>query len=236
MKFTFLSLFPSLISGYFGDSILKKAIDSKLIEVEIIDFRAFSTSKHKKVDNYQASGGAGLVICGDVLETALKEIATKESHIIYLTPVAKRFLQCDAIRLAQNYKHIIFICGRYEGIDERIVEAFVDEVFSIGDYILTGGEIASLVLCDCISRQIPQVLGNAESLCGESFEHHLLESPIFTKSINNAKNVANLGIPSEYIKGNHAKINALKYQFSLFKTKYFRPDLYNFHKRIKNAK
>lgn len=229
MKFTFLSLFPSLISGYFGDSILKRAIDSNLIEVEMIDFRAFSTSKHKKVDSPQASGGAGLVICADVLESALKQVSTSESHIIYLTPVAKRFLQCDAVRLARNYTNIIFICGRYEGIDERIIEVFVDEVFSIGDYILTGGELASLVLCDCISRQIPQVLGNAESLRGESFENNLLESPLFTKNINNTKNIENLGIPLSYLNGNHSRIHALKSELSLAKTKYFRPDL--LHKR-----
>lgn len=226
MRFTFLSLFPSLIWGYFSDSILKRALDFGLIEVEVIDFREFSTDKHKKVDNYQASGGAGLVICADILERALRQIATPQSHIVYLTPVAKRFCQFDAIRLAQNQSHIIFICGRYEGVDERIIEAFVDEVFCIGDYILTGGEIASLVLCDCISRQIPRVVGNAESLQGESFENNLLESPIFTKNMNNEKNIANLSIPLDYLKGNHSKIRTFKHKLAMAKTKYFRPDLY----------
>lgn len=226
MRFTFLSLFPSLIWGYFSDSILKRALDSGKIEVEVIDFREFSTDKHKKVDNYQASGGAGLVICADILERTLKQIATPQSHIIYLTPVAKRFCQCDAIRLAQNQSHIIFICGRYEGVDERVIEAFVDEVFCVGDYILTGGEIASLVLCDCISRQIPRVVGNAESLQGESFENNLLESPIFTKNMNNEKNIANLSIPLYYLKGNHSKIRTFKQKLAMAKTKYFRPDLY----------
>lgn len=226
MKFTFLTLFPNLISGYFSDSILKRAIDSGAIKVEIIDFRTFSTDKHKKVDNYQASGGAGLVICADILASALREIATPQSHIIYLTPVAKPFCQNDAKRLAQNQNHIIFICGRYEGVDERVIEAFVDEVFCIGDYILTGGEIASIVLCDCISRQIPNVLGNEKSLQGESFESHLLEAPIFTKNMDNTKNIANLSIPLEYIKGNHSKIRTFKNQLAVAKTKYFRPDLY----------
>ncbi len=226
MKFTFLSLFPSLIWGYFSDSILKRALDSGLIEVEVIDFREFSTDKHKKVDNYQASGGAGLVICADILECALRQIATPQSHIVYLTPVAKPFCQYDAKRLAQNQSHIIFICGRYEGVDERVIEAFVDEVFCIGDYILTGGEIASLVLCDCISRQIPRVVGNAESLQGESFENNLLESPIFTKNMNNKKNIANLSIPLDYLKGNHSKIRTFKHKLAMAKTKYFRPDLY----------
>ena len=240
MKFSFLTLFPTLISGYFSDSILKRAIDLQKIEVEIIDFRKFSTNKHKKVDNYQASGGAGLVICADVLERTLGQIATPQSHIIYLTPVAKRFLQCDAKRLSQNQRHIIFICGRYEGVDERVIEGFVDEVFCIGDYILTGGELASMVLCDCIARQIPSVLGNEKSLCGESFEKNLLEAPLFTQNIatkniamqngatqNGAQNGATrLNIPSQYLNGNHHKIGEFKTALSKAKTKYFRPDLF----------
>ncbi|RDU62643.1 tRNA (guanosine(37)-N1)-methyltransferase TrmD [Helicobacter sp. MIT 14-3879] len=227
MKFTFLSLFPNLISGYFSDSILKRAIDSKLLEIEIIDFREFSNNKYKKVDDFQVSGGAGLVIYADVLEKALKAISSRDSHIIYLTPVAKQFNSYDAKRLASNKKHIIFICGRYEGIDERVIECFVDEVFCIGDYILTGGELASLVMCDCISRHIPNVLGNAESLLGESFEDNLLEAPIFTKTNIFSKKISNLSIPSEYSKGNHSRIRALKNELSLSKTKYFRPDIYN---------
>lgn len=226
MKFTFLSLFPHLIDGYFNDSILKRAIDNKIINVEFVNFRDFSNNRYKKVDDFQASGGAGLVIYADVLERALEEVASSNSHIIYLTPVAKRFNQNDARRLAYSYKHIVFICGRYEGIDERVVEACVDEVFSIGDYILTGGEIASLVLCDCITRNIPQVLGNSESLLGESFENNLLESPLFTKINDNSKKVSNLRIPLEYLKGNHSKIKTFKNELSLRKTKYFRPDIY----------
>lgn len=226
MKFTFLSLFPNLIDGYFTDSILKRAIDSKILDIEIINFRNFSENKQKKVDDYQVSGGAGLVICADVLESAINTIKQNDSHIIYLTPVAKEFNQFDARRLAKHYNHIIFICGRYEGIDERVIECFVDEVYSIGGYILTGGELASLVLCDSIARCIPNVLGNKESLVGESFEHNLLEAPVFTKISNYSKKVANLSIPSEYIKGNHSKIKAFKNELSLQKTKYFRPDIY----------
>ncbi len=226
MKFTFLSLFPNLISGYFCDSILKNAIDSRLIEVEIIDFREFSEHKHKKVDDYQVSGGAGLVIRAEVIENVLNYIRSESSHIIYLTPVAKKFDYHDAKRLASSHNHIIFICGRYEGVDERIVEEFVDEVFCIGDYIITGGELGALVLCDCISRNVPFVLGNANSLNGESFEDNLLESPVFTRNYNNNKKTSNLQIPSEYSKGNHSKIKIFKYELSSRKTKYFRPDIY----------
>lgn len=227
MKFTFLTLFPRLIAGYFEDSILKRAIDSGLIDIEIINFRNFSPHRLKKVDDFQIGGGAGLVIGADILESALQEVQNPNSHTIYLTPVAKLFNHFDAKRLSQSYTHIIFICGRYEGIDERFVESYVDETFCIGDYILTGGELPSLVLCDCISRNLSNVVGNAQSLCGESFESNLLEAPVFTKILDTTKKVSNLSIPSEYSKGNHSKILALKNKLSARKTQYFRPDIYN---------
>ena len=224
MKFTFLTLFPNLISGYFEDSILKRAIANKIIEIEIVNIRDFSLNKYKKVDDFQVGGGAGLVLCADILLRSLESIMTKDSHIIYLTPVAKHFIQNDAKRLALFYSHIIFICGRYEGIDERVIEECVDEVFCIGDFILTGGEIPALCLCDCIARNIDCVLGNSESLRGESFENGILESPVFTKQID--EKISNLRLPSEYSKGNHSKIKTFKNELSLCKTKYFRPDIY----------
>lgn len=237
MRFTFLTLFPNLISGYFEDSILKRAVSNKLIDINIVNIRDFSLHKCKKADDFQVGGGAGLVLCADVLSRALESVITKDSHIIYLTPVAKRFIQNDAKRLA-SHSHIIFICGRYEGVDERIIEEFVDEVFCIGDFILTGGELPSLCLCDAIARNIDFVLGNLESLCDESFEGDILESPVFTKQANEVKKISNLELPSEYSKGNHSKIKALKYELSLCKTNYFRPDIYQKHKskRGNNAK
>ena len=138
--------------------------------------------------------------------------------MIFVTPVAKRFVQNDAKRLA-NKKHIVFVSGRYEGIDERVIEEYADEVFSIGDYILTGGELPSLVMCDAIVRNIDGVLGNSESLEVESFESELLEAPSFTKpQIYKEKNV-----PSEFLKGNHSKIRTLKFALSECKTSFFRP-------------
>ena len=226
MRFTFLTLFPNLISGYFEDSILKRAITNKIIAIEIVNIRDFSLNRYKKVDDFQVGGGAGLVLCVDVLSRALESIITEDSHVIYLTPVAKHFTQNDARRLAISHLHIVFICGRYEGIDERIIEEFVDEVFCIGDFIMTGGEIPALCLCDSIARNLDFVLGNTKSLCGESFENGILESPVFARQTNEAKKISSLRLPSEYSKGNHSKIEALKYELSLCKTKYFRPDIY----------
>lgn len=156
------------------------------------------------------------------LGDCLKHIqATTQTHIIFLTPVAKLFNQKDAKRLA-NKRHITLVCGRYEGFDERLIEKYADEVFSIGDFILTGGEIPALALCDSISRNIDGVVGNQQSLQGESFEKGTLESPNFTKPYFYE------GIPaiSAYSKGNHATIEKIRSGMAILRTKFYRPQLY----------
>ncbi len=223
MHFTFVTLFWSLMEGYFGDSILNRAIKNGILEVDHLNPRDFSADRHKKVDNTMAGGGAGMVMTPQPLFDALKYLKREshDVHIVFATPVGKPFDQKDARRLAKK-RHIAFVSGRYEGIDERVVETWADECFSIGDYILTGGELPSLVMADAISRAVPGVLGNAESLESESFESLLLEAPSFTKP----KSYHKLSIPSELLKGNHSKINALKKMMALYKTKYFRPERY----------
>jgi len=221
MRFTFVTLFPNLIEGYFQDSILKRAIDKELFSVDYLNPRDFSLNKHSKVDDTAVGGGAGMVMNPQPLCDALDSLKTNnpDIHIVFLTPVAKPFKQNDAKRLAKK-SHVTFVSGRYEGIDERVIEEFADEVFSIGDYILTGGELASLVLCDAISRNVEGVLGNSESLSIESFESELLEAPSFSKP----KEYRNLVVPKEYLKGNHSKIRTLKIALSECKTKFFRPE------------
>lgn len=223
MKFTFVSLFPSIIKGYFSDSILARAIDDEKISIEYIDPRGYSTNRHQKVDAPMISGGAGMLMTPQPLMDCINDIKQKNtnSHIIFLTPVGKRFQQNDAKRLAKK-SHIVLVSGRYEGIDERVIELMADELLSIGDYILTGGELASMVVCDAISRNVSGVLGNSDSLTMESFEETLLEAPSFTKPTK----YENIEVISEFLKGNHSKITALKRELSLSKTKYFRPDLY----------
>ena len=221
MRFTFVTLFPNLIEGYFQDSILKRAVDKNLLSVDYLNPRDFSLNKHSKVDDSAVGGGAGMVMNPQPLCDALDSLKEEspEVHIIFLTPVAKPFKQNDAKRLAK-ISHVAFVSGRYEGIDERVVEEFADEVFSIGDYILTGGELASLVMCDAISRNVEGVLGNSDSLSVESFESELLEAPSFSKP----KEYRNLDVPKEYLKGNHSKIRTLKIALSECKTKFFRPE------------
>jgi len=223
MNFNFVTLFPNLIAPYFEDSILKRAIEKELIKIEFTNPRDFSKDRHKKVDKQLIGGSAGMLLSINPMFDVLKSIKTKNpnSHIIFLTPVAKRFNQKDAIRLSKK-ESLVFVCSRYEGIDERVIEKFGDEVFSIGDFILTGGELASLVICDSICRNIDGVLGNIDSICGESFDSDLLEAPNFCKPVI----YQNKYPPSEYLKGNHSKISTLKTSLSITRTKYYRPDLF----------
>ena len=221
MRFTFVTLFANLVEGYFKDSILKRAIDKGILDIEYLNPRDYSKNKHSKVDDTAVGGGAGMVMNPQPLFDALDALKKNDEnvHIIFLTPVAKSFVQNDAKRLAAK-SHIAFVSGRYEGIDERVIEKYADEVFSIGAYILTGGELASMVVCDAVSRNVDGVLGNSDSLSVESFEEQLLEAPSFSKP----KDYDALSVPSEYLKGNHSKIRSLKLALSESKTKFFRPE------------
>jgi len=220
MTFTYVTLFQNLIEGYFQDSILKRAMEQGLFSVEYLNPRDYASNKHKKVDDTAVGGGAGMVMTPQPLFDTLNDLRSRgDVHIVFMTPVGKPFVQNDAKRLASK-KHIAFVSGRYEGIDERVIERFADEVFCIGDYVLTGGELPSLVVTDAIARQIDGVLGNAESLETESFETQLLEAPAFGKP----PLYDGLAAPSEYLKGNHSRIAALKFALSECKTKFFRPE------------
>ncbi len=217
MKIVFVTLFPHLISPYFEDSILKRALEKNLFEIEFVNFRDFATNKHKKVDTEIVGGGAGMVIDNSALRNALYYLKNKypNSKTLFLTPVAKRYNQKDAVRLSKE-EVLILVSGRYEGFDERLIEDFADEVISIGDFILTGGELASLIIADSILRNINGVLGNYESLQEESFNENMLEAPSFAKMGE---------VPKILKSGNHKKIEKWKEKTSLLKTKFHRPDL-----------
>jgi len=225
MKFSFVTLFPNLIEPYFKESILQKAVEKNLINYTFYNPRDYTTNKHKKVDDTLCGGGAGQLIFPQPLFDVLDEIKAKEkdAYIIFPLAAAKKFNQNDAIRLAKK-KNIVMVSGRYEGIDERVIEEYAHEVFSIGEYILTGGELPSLIMADAISRNIEGVLGNMDSLTEESYNQTenteiLLEAPSFTKPVE----FKGLKVPSELLKGNHAKIRHLKFKLSKYKTQYFRP-------------
>ncbi len=221
MNFTFITLFPNLIDFYFKDSILKIAIEKKLLSYDFFNPRDYTTNKHKKVDDTLCGGGAGQLLTTQPLFDCIDDIKSKypDAYIIFPLAAAKPFNQKDAKRLAKK-KNVVFVSGRYEGIDERVIETYANEVFSVGEYILTGGELPSLVMADAISRNVDKVLGNQDSLEDESYnDNGLLEAPSFAKPIN----YKDLSVPSEYLKGNHSKITDLKNKLSMCKTKYYRP-------------
>ena len=225
MKFSFVTLFPNLIEPYFKDSILKKAVEKELINYTFYNPRDYTSNKHKKVDDTLCGGGAGQLIFPQPLFDLLDEIKTndEDAYIIFPLAAAKPFNQNDAKRLAKK-KNIVMVSGRYEGIDERVIEQYANEVFSVGDYILTGGELPSMIMADAISRNVDGVLGNMDSLTEESYNPNedaklTLEAPSFTKPVQ----YNGLSVPSELLKGNHAKIRNLKIKLSECKTKYFRP-------------
>ena len=220
MKISILTLFPNMFN-IFDESIIGKARGKDIIKLDVINIRDFTKNKHKKVDDSMIGGGAGMLLFCQPLFDCLNEIKRKDkdAYIIFPLAAAKPFRQNDAKRLAKK-KNIVMVSGRYEGIDERVIEKYANEVFSIGEYILTGGELPSLVMADAISRNVQGVLGNEASLDVESYENNLLEAPSFTKP----ENYENLFVVKEYLKGNHSKICDLKFQMSICRTKYYRPN------------
>jgi len=205
MRYDILTLFPSLVLPYFEDSILKRAVKDKKITVHVHDIRAFSKDKHKKVDDTPYGGGAGMVMACQPLFDSIKAVKKlNKGPVIYLSPVGKRFTQEKAEELAE-LKGLILLCGRYEGIDQRIIDELVDEEISVGDFVLTGGELPALCVVDAISRLIPGVLGAEESAQEESFSiatGRMLEYPHYTKPAI----YKGLEVPKVLLSGDHGKI------------------------------
>ena len=232
MNAVFVTLFPSLVEGYFKDSILGRACQEGALTLRFFNPLDYSRVKQGGVVVALDGGGGGMVMSIQPLDATLQSVKMKfpTAKIVFVTPAGKPFIQSDALRLAKE-ESVVFVCGRYEGIDERVIEAYGDELFSIGDYILTGGELPAMVMCDAIARHIPKVLGNSDSLAYESFNEPLLEAPTFGKP----SDYEGVCVPSVLLKGNHSKISLFKRNLSLLKTKYFRPDLFE-HYRIKDKK
>ncbi len=220
LKISFVSLFPEMFNGFLNSSIIKKAIENNLIEFEIVNFRKFSLDKHHKVDDYQYGGGAGMVLMLQPIVDCINAIRTNNSIVILTTPKGKLFNQTLALEISKTYNHIILISGHYEGFDERI-KNYIDLEISIGDFILTGGELPSMVIADSISRLIKGVI-NQESLQSESFNNYLLDYPIYTKPVN----FDGYEVPKVLLSGNHNEINKFRLDKQIEITKLNRPDLY----------
>lgn len=230
MKFYFLTLFPEIIKTYFSESMMKRAVDSKAIDFQVIDIRDFANNKHNRVDDYPYGGGAGMVMAAPPVIRAVKSIPDYLDYpVVFLTPGGKQFESSDSKNLAKE-NGIIFLCGHYEGIDQRAVDACVTMEYSIGDYVLTGGELPALVMADAVARQVPGVLGNSESLNEESFENNLLEYPQYTRP----EIVDGVSVPEVLLSGHHAKIAEWRREQSIEATRKKRPDLYKKFLRNKN--
>lgn len=220
IRFDCLTLFPDMVKSILTDSILKRAVQNNLIEVNFHNFRDFSTLKHHNVDDSPYGGGAGMVLMCPPIYDCLKSIdGYEKAHKILLTPQGKPYNQTRAKELSEK-DHIIMICGHYEGFDERI-RSFVDEEISIGDYVLTGGEIGAMVIIDSVSRLVKDVLHNDESAPTDSFENNLLEFPQYTKPYD----FLGMKVPDVLISGNHKEIEKWRNEESLKRTIERRIDL-----------
>lgn len=223
MNFHILTLFPEMVMGGLNTSITGRAIDKGLISVEAINIRDYSHDKHRHVDDYPYGGGAGMVMQpGPVYEAyeALCEKTGKRPRVIYLTPQGRVFNQKIAEELSGE-EDLVFLCGHYEGIDERVLELIVTDYLSIGDYVLTGGELPAMVMIDCISRLVPGVLNNDVSAEFESFHDNLLEYPQYTRP----ENFRGLSVPKVLLSGHHKNIDTWRRQKSIERTLERRPDL-----------
>ena len=224
MKITVLTLFPEFIQPLLNFSIIKRAIQKQFIEINLINFRDFSKDKNKRVDAYQIGGGEGMVLRLEPIVECLNSL--DKGWKILLSPQGKTLNQKKVISLTKQ-KHIILVCGHYEGFDERISN-FIDEEISIGDYILTNGEIPALILIDAISRLIDGVI-KKESYLNESFQNDLLDYPVYTKPVN----YLGYSVPEILLSGNHEKIKEYRKVQQIEKTKTKRPDLYKKYLRGK---
>jgi tRNA (guanine37-N1)-methyltransferase len=218
MKIDILTLFPNMFTGFLNESIIKRAIDNKKVDIQIHNIRDYSTDKNKKVDDYPFGGGQGMILMCQPIFDAVEKFKTKDSKVIMMTPRGKVFNQKLAYNLSKE-KHLIIICGHYEGFDERI-KTIIDLEISIGDYILTGGEIPSMVITDAIVRLIKGVI-KEESHLEESFNNNLLDYPNYTQP----RNFRGMEVPEVLLSGHHENINKWREKERLRITKERRPDL-----------
>ncbi|MFC1623772.1 tRNA (guanosine(37)-N1)-methyltransferase TrmD [Candidatus Omnitrophota bacterium] len=226
MRIDVLTIFPKMFDAVLNESIIKRAREKGLVRINIIDLRSFSKDKHRKVDDKPFGGGPGMVMSAEPFFEAIKHITKKkkakekETKVILLSPKGKTFDQRSALKLA-HYGHIILLCGHYEGIDERVRENLIDEEISIGDFVLTGGELPGMVIIDSVIRLLPGVLGNEDSPSDESFSKNLLEYPQYTRP----SDYKGMKVPEILLSGDHEKIENWRKSESLKITKKKRPDL-----------
>ena len=228
-RFHILTLFPEMVMDGLNTSIIGRAIEAGLLEINAVNIRDYSTNKHMKVDDYPYGGGAGLVMQPEPVYRAHKDLEKdikKKPRVVYLTPQGTTFHQEMAKELAKE-EELVFLCGHYEGIDERVLEEIVTDYVSIGDYVLTGGELPAMVMIDSISRLVPGVLHNDDSAGDESFENGLLEYPQYTRP----PVFLDKEVPEVLLSGHHENIRKWRHEQSVKRTKERRPDLWEAYEK-----
>lgn len=223
MKFHIMTLFPEMVAFGLNQSILKRAKDQAIIDIEVVNIRDYAFNKHKQVDDYPYGGGAGMLMQAEPIVLAYEEIVQKSKtcpKVLYMSPQGEVFTQGLAKELAKE-EELIFLCGHYEGVDERALQILEARSISIGDYVLTGGELPAMVMVDAISRMVGGVLSNDESADFESFEDGLLEYPQYTRP----KEFRGMEVPDIMLSGHHKNIERWRRKESLRRTLLRRPDL-----------
>ena len=218
MKIDILTIFPEMFTGFINTSIIKRAIDDKKVEIKIYNFRDYSLDKHNRVDDYPYGGGAGMVLQCEPIFRCIDEILTKDSKVIMMSPAGRVFKQQVAVDLSKE-KHLIILCGHYEGFDERI-KTLVDMELSIGDYVLTGGEVPAMAVTDAIVRLIPGVISQ-DSLVSESFNDGMLDYPTYTRP----EVFRGMRVPEVLLSGDHKKIEEYRQSERIRRTKEARQDI-----------
>lgn len=218
MKIDILTLFPGMFDGFLHESIIKRALEQHKVEIQVHDIRAYSKDPHKKVDDYGYGGGQGMVLMPQPIFDAVEDLRTENSKVLLMTPQGKTYNQEIAYDLTQE-KHLIIICGHYEGFDERI-RTLADMEISIGDYVLTGGELASMVITDSVVRLLDGVIAK-DSHIYDSFHNHLLDYPVYTKPVD----FRGMKVPEVLLSGHHKKIEEWRLEEQMKRTKERRPDL-----------
>lgn len=221
MLINIITLFPSMFTGVLGESIVKRAQTQQVVKINIVDLRAFGIGKHKVADDTPYGGGGGMVMKPEPIAAALAGLSDK-GHVILTTPRGALFRQASALRLSA-LPAITLICGHYEGIDERVSELYVDEEISVGDYVLTGGEIPAMAIVDAVVRLIPSVLGTDTCITGDSHYEGLLEHPQYTRP----PEFSGLAVPEVLLSGDHDRIRRWRRKMAILKTRSARPDLFD---------
>ena len=225
MRIDILTIHTKLLKSPFEHSILQRAIDRKIVDIRLHDIRSYSSDKHKKVDDYQFGGGAGMVMCIQPIANCIDQLQSERNYdaVVYMTPDGERLNQSIANPYS-TFKNIIILCGHYKGIDQRVRDHYITHELSIGDFVLTGGELAAALFCDSIIRLIPGVISDETSALTDSFQDNLLAPPVYTRPAE----YKNLKVPEILLSGNFAKINEWRHEQSIERTKKRRPDLLDF--------